>query len=272
MLHAVGIRIKSHDFSLRIDRIDLGRLVGHVNRREDAIFQDKAVHVAIGDVQSYNRTGVVDSFSDRYNRAGHIERREVAFAAPQEAVAMFGGAVRIHIARSHIISHHLTDVVDSKGHCPQHGVVTRHVECGESAVAPDEAMTCLVCIPGLDNAPVGSHNLAFRIDEAALRSGRIGRVERGEKAVVIEKGVRRPPSDIEGPRELARRVDSVDDRAPLRAGRVNRGKAAILQHKAMPAICIIKLSCDRVRLSSVVLRVCGLMVLNAEVSSSRAPQ
>jgi hypothetical protein len=54
LLHVVGLKIKSHDFPFRVDRIDLGLLViaarvGHVNRREDeAIVQHKAVHGAIG--------------------------------------------------------------------------------------------------------------------------------------------------------------------------------------------------------------------------------
>ena len=94
-----------------------------------------------------------------------------------------------------IISHHLTDVVDPKGHCPKTGV-TRHVECGEGAVAPDEAMTSLVWIP------VGSHDLALRVDEAALRSDRTERVERGEIALVLEKA-----------REQCSRIDSKFPRA-----------------------------------------------------------
>jgi hypothetical protein len=104
----------------------------------------------------------------------------------------------------HIISHHLTDVVDPKGQCPKHGVVTRHVEYGEGAVAPDEAMTCCVCIP------VGSHDLALRVDEAAYRSDRTERVDRGEIAIVLEKGVIPVAIKVRS-RELARRVDSVED-------------------------------------------------------------
>src|ERR1700756_1971678 len=51
VLHAIGIKIKSHNFPLRIDRIDLGLLgsaarAGHVNGREDAIVPDKAVQGA----------------------------------------------------------------------------------------------------------------------------------------------------------------------------------------------------------------------------------
>ena len=43
-IHVAGIRMKSHDFAFRVDRLDLGLLdiavpVGHVNRREDAIDQ-----------------------------------------------------------------------------------------------------------------------------------------------------------------------------------------------------------------------------------------
>ena len=79
--------MESHDFPFRVDRLDLGLLgvaarVGHVNRREDAIFQDKAVLETVNliGVISYNRAGVVDSFADRERRVGHIECREVAFS------------------------------------------------------------------------------------------------------------------------------------------------------------------------------------------------
>src|ERR1700745_2561059 len=81
-MHLLGINIISHDFPVRVDRIDLGLLgiaawVGHVNRHEGAIFlQDKAVFKALSDgigerVNSYNRAVVVDSFSDRYIRVPH---------------------------------------------------------------------------------------------------------------------------------------------------------------------------------------------------------
>jgi hypothetical protein len=129
-------------------------------------------------VDAYNRAGIVDSFCDRYNRARHVDRLEVAIAAPQEAV--------VNVAGGQISSHHRTTVVDPKGNCRK---VTRKVQiqCGEGAVAPDEA-TSFVC-------PVLSNHLALRVDETALRMDRTWRVERGENALVIEKGVRRgPPS------------------------------------------------------------------------------
>ena len=194
MRPAVEIIIISHDFPYRVDRIDLGATgARHVNRREVAVVQDKAVHIEIFvEVHSYDRTGVVDSFSDRYIRAGHVEPGEVAVAAPPEAVArrVLGFVATLtHLAVSHIISHHITGVVDPEGHGPKKGVIIGHIECGgEPAVAPDEAVTFLVCIP------VGPHDLALRVDEAALRSDRTGRDERYEIAVLIEKGVRRPPS------------------------------------------------------------------------------
>jgi hypothetical protein len=95
--------------------------------------------------------------------------------------------------------------------------------------------------------PVGPHDLAFRVDEAALRSDRTGRVERGEGAVVVEKGVRHCRVIKPSSRELAKRVDSVDQ-SISHIGHVNLGEDAFVQHEAMRVpICIIKLSCDRVR-------------------------
>src|SRR5262249_12178113 len=136
-----------------------------------------------------------------------------------------------------------TDIVNSEGHGSQRYGVTGHVERCEVAVAPYEAVTILAAIP------VGSHNLAFRVDEAALRSD-ICRVELDEIAVVIEKGVERRPNGVSS-HEQARRIDSVDEgtrHAGVKCvGHVNRGENAISQHEAMSPFCIIKLSCDRVR-------------------------
>jgi hypothetical protein len=117
------------------------------------------VHGAVGGehVHSHNRAVVVDSFYDRYTRAGHVERRErLAVPAPQEAVAMAGPG---GVVKKHIVPHYLTEIVDPKGHCPKHGVVTGHVDvqCSEGAVEPDEAVTFLVCIP------VRSYDLALRV-------------------------------------------------------------------------------------------------------------
>ena len=64
----------------------------------------------------------------------------------------------------YIISHHLTGVVYPQSHCAKQRVVTWHVERGEDAPAQNEAVTFLAFIP------VGTHDLALRVDEAALRS------------------------------------------------------------------------------------------------------
>jgi hypothetical protein len=66
-----GINIKSHDFAVRVDSVDLSIAV----------------------------------------RVGHVNRREVAFVAPQETVAAA-------VVLSHVSSHHLTDVVDPKATVP----------------------------------------------------------------------------------------------------------------------------------------------------------
>jgi hypothetical protein len=105
---------------------------------------------------------------DRIIRVGHVNPREDAFAAPQEAVAMLGdvrrGAGDDLIVLMHIVSHNLTDVVDPNRHRPKNRVIVRHVERGEDAFAPDEAMTFLTFIP------IGSDDLPLRVEEAALRS------------------------------------------------------------------------------------------------------
>ena len=136
-------------------------------------------------------------------------------------------------------------------------MVTGHVECGEGAVAPDEAMTFLVtAVRQYPRGPVSSRNLAFRVDAAALRPD-ICRVELDEIAVVLEKAVVRRPNEVSS-HELARRVDSVDlsskHAGVKRDGHVNRGEAAIFQHEPMQRVPIwLKpiLSCNRVRAISV---------------------
>jgi hypothetical protein len=55
-------------------------------------------------------------------------------------------------------------------------VVVGHVESGVDTVFPDKAMTYRAC------GPIGPHNLALRVERAALRENRSGRVERGEGA------------------------------------------------------------------------------------------
>ena len=81
--------------------------------------------------------------------------------------------------------------------------------------------------------PVGSHDLAFRADEAALRSGRAGRVELGKITLVPDNGVKRLGIGIEGSsHEPTWRVDPVDA-GENRAAHVNRGKDAFVQHEAM---------------------------------------
>ena len=57
---SLGIKISSHDFAFRVDRVDLrvlGAASGHVNVdcRIDALAQDEAMLIAVGiDVESYN--------------------------------------------------------------------------------------------------------------------------------------------------------------------------------------------------------------------------
>ncbi len=160
LVHVAGLKKSSHDFPFGVYRIDFGLLgiaarIGHVDRHEDAIVQDKAMMDIVENVQSYNRPRVVNSLSDCYVRAGHVKCCENAFAASQEAVEMCG------VALIPIISHDLTDVVDPDGHCPKQRVVPRNVERGEGALMPDVTMTYIDCIP------VDSHDLALRIDEAA---------------------------------------------------------------------------------------------------------
>src|SRR4029077_1797821 len=81
------------------------------------------------------------------------------------------------IVLTHIVSHNLTDVVGPKGYRPKHRVIVRHAERGEDALAPDEGKAFFDWWVSHE-LPVGSHDLAFRVDEAALRSGRVGGVER----------------------------------------------------------------------------------------------
>ena len=58
--------LQTYDFALRIDREDLGfDGVLDVNRREDAMGQDKAVNDITNYVSAYNCAGVVDSLRDR---------------------------------------------------------------------------------------------------------------------------------------------------------------------------------------------------------------
>ena len=176
------------------------------------LFKTKPCRLASSNVNSYNRAGVVDSLSDRYVRAGHINVVKMPLLLHRKP---WGGC-----ALADISSHHLTDVVDPMATVPK-GVVTRHVECGEGALAPDKAMTFFGC-----SIPVGSHDLALRVDEPPC-----DRIESGGLSVVKEPLSRKRreggPCAIEGvsSRELARRVDSVDDSTitARRAGRVNRG-------------------------------------------------
>ena len=119
-------------------------------------------------VKSYNRAGVVDPLRHGQVRVGHVERRIDAFAQ-QETMAV--------TSRVHVGPYYLSRVIDPEGHRPQRRVASvGRVNCGEDAIAPDEGVTSAVVVP------VTSHDLALRVEEAALRFARVGRVERGEDA------------------------------------------------------------------------------------------
>ena len=100
---------------------------------------------------------------------GRVECREGAVVAPQKAVTVAG---RIHVA-----PHDFSGIVDPEGHRPERRVVARHVERGEDAVFPDEAM------PFLGGIPVGSRGLPLRVDEPALRPDRSGIPDPGSISV-----------------------------------------------------------------------------------------
>ena len=61
-----------------------------------------------------------------------------------------------------VIPHDLAAVVDPQGHCAEYGVVVGHVERGDSALPPEEAMSLLV------DVPVGAHELPLRVETARL--------------------------------------------------------------------------------------------------------
>ena len=82
-----------------------------------------------------------------------------------------------------------------------------------------------------DVIPVTSHDFALRVEEAALRFARAGRIERGEDAIAPEKGVE--PGGIHvGSSEPTVRADPVDN-GQDGVGHVNCGEDALALHEAM---------------------------------------
>ena len=245
VLLVLGIYIKSHDFSLCVNRNDPGRRrFRDVDCCIDALAQDEAMFIVVAiDVESYNLASVVDPLRHGEGRAGHVERRIDAFAQ-QETVAV---TILVHVG-----PYYLSRVIDPEGHRPQHRVPVGRVNCGENALAPDEGVTYAVAIP------VTSHDLALRVEEAALRFGfaRPARLERGEDALLPDEAVNRSAVAV-GSSEPAGRVDPVDgsddrhvrvDHGSDRAGEVNRGEDAFIQYEAMEnPVRTSKLSCHGVR-------------------------
>src|SRR4029077_11982720 len=121
--------------------------------------------------------------------------RRVDALAQQEAVA---DAIR---GRVNVVPDYLSRIVDPQRDRPQYRVVVGHIESGEDALSPDEAMTSLLV------SPVGPDNLALRVEEAALRSDRSRRVKRGKDAFAPEIGVGGYGLNIVDSSELAGRAD-----------------------------------------------------------------
>ena len=159
LVHVAGLKKSSHDFPFGVYRIDFGLLgiaarIGHVDRHEDAIVQDKAMMDIVENVQLTIVPALLIPCPTVTSAPGtsNVVKTPLLFAGSRGNV--WGRAIPI-------ISHDLTDVVDPDGHCPKQRVVPRNVERGEGALMPDVTMTYIDCIP------VDSHDLALRIDEAA---------------------------------------------------------------------------------------------------------